>query len=144
MPTAADAAAINDAIVLELEEASAQMAAFYADPYPEASTLISLESTLMATADRVRKIRDYRGDASLQEEALAILAFYQRLCQETNRSLLDLTTAAYYTVEDSLLTQRVLAVILVEEHRRNQRFLAIQDSFAVQYGILLVAEPYVP
>jgi hypothetical protein len=140
----ADAALINDAIVLELEQASAKMAAFYADPRPETSMLVALESTLLATADRVKKIRSYRGDDSLQEEALAILDFYQRLCRETNRSLLETTMANYYTAEDSLLTQRLLAAILVEENRRNQRFLAIQDSFAVQYGILLVAEPYVP
>jgi hypothetical protein len=135
---AADAARHNDRIVLELEQASRRMAAFYTAREPDAGQLDALESYLAAAEDRLRGLPPHRRDDRLRREALGLVDFYARLCREQNRSLLDLTRGPYYTVADSLLVQRLLAAVLVEENRRNTRFLAVQDSFAGAHGLLLV------
>lgn len=134
------AAAHNDRIVQELDQASRRMANYYVASSNEAGPLDALDGYMTTASDRLRQLAPYRGDARLLDAGLNLLGFYSRLCQEQNRSLLDLTAEGYYTATDSLLVQRLLAAIVVEENRQNNRFIAVQDSFADLHGILLVED----
>jgi hypothetical protein len=128
----------NDLIVMELDQASRRMADYYVSSSRDAGPLDALASYMGTASDRLRQLPPYKGDDRLLDASLELLDFYKRLCQEQNRSLLDLTVEGYYTATDSLQVQRLLAAIIVEENRQNTRFLAMQDSFASQHGILLV------
>ncbi len=132
------ASAHNDRIVQELEQASLRMAQYYVAASRETGPLDALENYMTTASERLSQLAPYRGDKRLLNAGKDQLAFYARLCREQNRSLLDLTAEGYYTATDSLLVQRLLAAIIVEENRQNNRFIAIQDSFANQHGILLV------
>jgi hypothetical protein len=130
----------NDRIATELEMASRRMAAFYAGPELSTDQLDALDDYLQSAEASLLALPPYRDDASLRDEALNLLAFYRRLCQEQNRSLINLTDDAYYTMEDSLLVVRIVASILVEENRSNTRLREKQEAFARKHGLLLVTE----
>lgn len=132
--------AYNDRIVSELERASRRMAAFYAGPEMDTAHLAILEQYIQATRLRVSAIPPYREDPGLRDEAVNLLDFYERLCMEQSRSLVNLTGDQYYTIEDSLLVRRIVASILVEENRYNSRLRESQERFAREHGLLLVRD----
>ena len=132
--------AYNDRIVAELERASRRMSAYYAISDPEITQLDALQNYLNAARERILNLPPYQGDAAFRDEAIQVLDFYERLCKEQSRSLLNLTQDGYYTIEDSLLVRRIVASILVEEYRYNSRLLERQKEFAREHGLLLIKE----
>jgi hypothetical protein len=130
----------NNRIVAELEMASRRMAAFYAGPRLSIEQVEGLDQYLQSAEASLQALPPYADDASLRDEALNLLAFYRRLCMEQNRSLINLTDDAYYTIEDSLLVLRIVASILVEENRSNSRLREKQETFARKHGLLLVVD----
>ncbi|MBI1192032.1 MAG: hypothetical protein GC205_02500 [Bacteroidetes bacterium] len=132
--------AYNDRIVVELDRASRQMAAFYDGPNLDTAQINALQIYLFAARGRIESMEPFDGDDAFRDQALEVLAFYDRLCREQSRSLISLTGDAYYTIEDSLLVRRIVASILVEENRNNARLYEAQKTFASKHGLVLVAE----
>jgi len=130
----------NDRIVVELDRASRRMAAFYAGPDLDTAQISSLQTYLLSARGRIETMEPYDGDDAFRNQALEVLAFYDRLCREQSRSLISLTGDDYYTIEDSLLVRRIVASILVEENRNNARFHEAQKTFASKHGLVLVTE----
>ena len=138
--TSRTAASYNDRVVGEVQRASVRMANFYALDSKEDVELEALITFLAATRERLERLDPFEDDPSLRDQGLAMMDFYEGLCQQENRRIMELAGGEVYAREDSVEVQRILASILVEEKNRNDSFAQVQRRFADEHGIVLVKE----